>query len=52
MITAITTNCPTLLPSNNYCCIYDNGLTYQNSAVNMADITDGTSTTIFIGESI
>ena len=25
---------------------------YQNSTVNMADITDGTSTTILIGESI
>ena len=26
-----------------YCFIYDNGVTYQNSTVNMADITDGTS---------
>ena len=49
----VGSNCPTsdpdqyLLPA-----IYDNGLMYQNSAVNMADITDGTSTTIIIGESI
>ena len=33
-------------------CIYDNGMMYQNSTVNMADITDGTSTTVIFGESI
>ena len=44
--------CPTLDPTNLNCLIYDNGLTYQNSSVGMADITDGTSTTILIGESI
>ena len=32
--------------------MYDNGMMYQNSTVNMADITDGTSTTILFGESI
>ena len=32
--------------------MYDNGVMYQNSTVNMADITDGTSTTIMIGESL
>ncbi len=32
--------------------MYDNGMMYQNSTVNMADITDGTSTTILMGESI
>ena len=32
--------------------IYDNGMMYQNSTVNMAEITDGTSTTILMGESI
>ena len=44
--------CPTLDPTNPFCLIYDNGLTYQNSSVSHADITDGSSTTIFIGESI
>jgi prepilin-type N-terminal cleavage/methylation domain-containing protein/prepilin-type processing-associated H-X9-DG protein len=44
--------CPTLDPTNYNCLIFDNGLTYQNSTVNMADITDGTSQTILIGESI
>ena len=32
--------------------MYDNGIMYQNSTVNMADITDGTSTTIIFGESL
>jgi prepilin-type N-terminal cleavage/methylation domain-containing protein/prepilin-type processing-associated H-X9-DG protein len=45
-------NCPQQDPTNFYCNIYDNGLMYQNSAVNMADITDGTSSTIIMGESI
>jgi len=44
--------CPTLDPTNPFCNVYDNGLTYQNSAVSMADITDGTSSTIILGESI
>ena len=39
-------------PTNPLCFVYDNGLTYQNSAVNMADITDGTSTTVIFGESL
>ena len=45
-------NCPTLDPTNIYCNIYDNGLMYQNSSVNMADVTDGSSNTIIMGESI
>jgi prepilin-type N-terminal cleavage/methylation domain-containing protein/prepilin-type processing-associated H-X9-DG protein len=45
-------NCPTLDPTNPFCLIYDNGVMYQNSSVNMADITDGSSTTIILGESI
>jgi prepilin-type N-terminal cleavage/methylation domain-containing protein/prepilin-type processing-associated H-X9-DG protein len=45
-------NCQTLDPTNPYCLIYDNGLTYQNSTVGMADITDGTSTTVIYGEAI
>jgi len=34
------------------CYHYDNGLTYQNSQVSMADISDGTSNTILIGETL
>jgi prepilin-type N-terminal cleavage/methylation domain-containing protein/prepilin-type processing-associated H-X9-DG protein len=44
--------CATLDATNPACLIYDNGLMYQNSTVNMADITDGTSSTIIMGESI
>ena len=45
-------NCLTPDVTNTYCLVYDNGLTFQNSAVNMADITDGTSTTVIFGESL
>ena len=34
-------NCTTQDPTNPSCCIYDNGVMYQNSAVSFADITDG-----------
>jgi prepilin-type N-terminal cleavage/methylation domain-containing protein/prepilin-type processing-associated H-X9-DG protein len=56
-IPATNSNCTSLTPvgtagANPYCVVYDNGLMYQNSQVNMADITDGTSTTIIMGESI
>ncbi len=56
-ISATNTNCPSMSPvatalANPYCLVYDNGMMYQNSQVNMADITDGTSTTILMGESI
>jgi prepilin-type N-terminal cleavage/methylation domain-containing protein/prepilin-type processing-associated H-X9-DG protein len=34
------------------CYHYDNGLTYQNSQVSMADISDGTSNTVLIGETL
>jgi prepilin-type N-terminal cleavage/methylation domain-containing protein/prepilin-type processing-associated H-X9-DG protein len=55
-ITATTSLCGDLTPSaaanNPYCLIYDNGLMYQNSTVSMADITDGTSSTILMGESL
>ncbi len=52
-----TTNCPSLLPianatSNPWCWVYDNGMMYQNSQVNMADITDGTTYTVLMGECI
>ena len=39
-------------PNDVNCYHYDNGLTYQNSQVSMADITDGTSNTILIGETL
>ncbi len=56
-ISGTNSNCPSLLPPataalNAYCNVYDNGLMYQNSTVTMADITDGTSMTILMGESI
>jgi prepilin-type N-terminal cleavage/methylation domain-containing protein/prepilin-type processing-associated H-X9-DG protein len=38
--------------TNINCLVYDNGLTYQNSTVGMADITDGTSTTAIYGECV
>jgi prepilin-type processing-associated H-X9-DG protein len=57
MIAATSDNCPNLTnpttaAANPYCCMYDNGLMYQNSTTNMADITDGTSTTVMFGESL
>jgi type II secretory pathway pseudopilin PulG len=44
--------CPTLDPTNPACLIFDNGMTYQNSTVGMADITDGTTNTILMGETL
>ncbi len=44
--------CPTQDPTNPYCLYYDNGVTYQNSTVNIADITDGTTNTLLIGETL
>jgi len=56
-IPATDSNCPSFLPlatagANPFCLVFTNGMMYQNSQVNMADITDGTSTTILIGETI
>jgi len=51
-IPAVTTNCPTLDPNNPYCVNFDNGVAFQNSGVGIADITDGTSSTILMGESL
>jgi prepilin-type N-terminal cleavage/methylation domain-containing protein/prepilin-type processing-associated H-X9-DG protein len=56
-IATTNSNCPSLTPVgtaglNPYCVVYDNGMMYQNSQVNMADITDGTSNTILMGECI
>jgi prepilin-type N-terminal cleavage/methylation domain-containing protein/prepilin-type processing-associated H-X9-DG protein len=44
--------CTNIPPFPLTCLIYDNGITFQNSTVNMADITDGSSTTVIFGESI
>ena len=44
--------CPTQDPTNPYCLFYDNGMTYQNSTVSIADITDGTTNTILLGETL
>ena len=45
-------NCPTTDATNVYCLYFDNGVTYQNSTVSMADITDGTTTTMLYGETL
>ncbi|WP_165071739.1 DUF1559 family PulG-like putative transporter [Paludisphaera rhizosphaerae] len=45
-------NCPKQDPTNVYCLNFDNGITYQNSSVGMADITDGTTNTCLMGETI
>jgi len=49
----INPNCTqdSTLPYNN-CIYYDNGITYLNSQITMADITDGSSTTVLLGESL
>jgi prepilin-type N-terminal cleavage/methylation domain-containing protein len=44
--------CPTQDPTNPFCLLYDNGVTYQNSTVNIADIQDGTTNTILMGETL
>jgi len=38
--------------SSSPCTQFDNGVTYRNSQVSMADITDGTTNTLFMGEVI
>ncbi len=43
-------NCSTQDPTNVSCNLYDNGVMYQNSATSIADITDGTTNTMLIGE--
>jgi len=52
MISTPTTDCPTVTASNAFCCVFDNGVMYQNSTVSIADVTDGTSNTVLIGESL
>ena len=43
-------NCVAVTGNSQDCNIYDNGVTYQNSEVSIADIKDGTSTTVFMSE--
>jgi prepilin-type N-terminal cleavage/methylation domain-containing protein/prepilin-type processing-associated H-X9-DG protein len=52
VVAGSNSNCTTLDPTNVYCLVYDNGVTYQNSTVSLADVTDGTSTTVIFGETI
>ncbi|MFO0893300.1 MAG: DUF1559 domain-containing protein [Isosphaeraceae bacterium] len=52
MVVPGAADCLTLSPTNPACCIYDNGVMFQNTEVNIADITDGTSNTVLMGESM
>jgi prepilin-type N-terminal cleavage/methylation domain-containing protein/prepilin-type processing-associated H-X9-DG protein len=50
---ATGTTATTLQIGNNtvsVCLVYDNGITFQNSQVNLADVTDGASNTMILGE--
>ena len=38
--------------TNPNCYVYDNGMMYQNSQVGFAEVTDGTSNTMLIGETL
>jgi prepilin-type N-terminal cleavage/methylation domain-containing protein len=44
--------CPLTGPADPTCYYYDNGMTYQNSSVGMAEISDGTTNTILMGETL
>jgi prepilin-type N-terminal cleavage/methylation domain-containing protein/prepilin-type processing-associated H-X9-DG protein len=52
VIPSSANGCPVQDPTNPSCLVYDNGVLYQNSTVNIADITDGTTTTVLLGESL
>jgi prepilin-type N-terminal cleavage/methylation domain-containing protein/prepilin-type processing-associated H-X9-DG protein len=43
---------PSQINNTAVCNIYDNGVMYQNSQVSMADITDGTTNTMLLGETL
>jgi prepilin-type N-terminal cleavage/methylation domain-containing protein/prepilin-type processing-associated H-X9-DG protein len=52
---ALGTTATSLQVGNNtvsVCLVYDNGVTFQNSQVNLADITDGTTNTMLFGETL
>jgi prepilin-type N-terminal cleavage/methylation domain-containing protein/prepilin-type processing-associated H-X9-DG protein len=48
----ITATCLVPDSTGNFCLVFDNGVMYQNSAISMSGITDGTSTTVLLGESL
>jgi len=48
----LNANCATLDATNPACLNYDNGMMFQNSAVNIGDVTDGTTNTMLLGEVI
>jgi prepilin-type N-terminal cleavage/methylation domain-containing protein/prepilin-type processing-associated H-X9-DG protein len=52
VIPSSASGCATIDPTNPLCFYYDNGMMYQNSTTNMADITDGTTNTVIFGESL
>ncbi len=46
-------NCPNdTITDPTQCVAYDNGMTFMNSTVSLADVTDGSSNTVLLGESI
>jgi prepilin-type N-terminal cleavage/methylation domain-containing protein/prepilin-type processing-associated H-X9-DG protein len=49
MAAGVNLNCD---PTVNDCNYYDNGVTFRNSQINMSDITDGTSSTMLLGETL
>lgn len=52
MVIPGSSNCPSLDPTNPGCLYYDNGVMFQNSQISLADVTDGSSTTILMGETL
>jgi len=52
MINATNQQCTQILPTNPFCCYYDNGVTFQNSQISLADVTDGATNTMLIGETL
>jgi prepilin-type N-terminal cleavage/methylation domain-containing protein/prepilin-type processing-associated H-X9-DG protein len=52
VIPSSASGCATIDVTNPFCYFFDNGMMYQNSAVNMSEILDGTTTTVLFGESL
>jgi prepilin-type N-terminal cleavage/methylation domain-containing protein len=50
MAAGVVPNCVPGTDNNFSCNYFDNGVTFKNSEVSIADIKDGTSNTIFMGE--
>jgi len=42
----------TVINNVSVCTLYDNGVTYQNSQINLADVTDGATNTMLFGETL